>query len=194
VSVTIERTRCDVWVPPVKCSYRLSSYLPDYGQYYLCSGGHIFLVSWLLGFLRLDPEEAVHSSETSMNVYRTTRHGIPEDDAHCCETRQNRHKINQGFSQRLTCHIQRECEVASTQGLRFKSRLEVQLFSQISLFSSVPSDMLGKREVKLSIYLRLFSPCGPWPHFSFLIYTQSVRLLGRGISTSQGRYLHITTE
>jgi hypothetical protein len=26
--------------------------------------------------------------------------------------------------------------------------------------------------------------------FSFLIYTQSIRLLGRGISPSQGRYLH----
>jgi hypothetical protein len=26
--------------------------------------------------------------------------------------------------------------------------------------------------------------------FSFLIYTQSVALLGRGISPSQGRYLH----
>jgi hypothetical protein len=31
---------------------------------------------------------------------------------------------------------------------------------------------------------------GPWPLFSFLIYTQSVGLPGRGISPSQGRYLH----
>jgi hypothetical protein len=30
--------------------------------------------------------------------------------------------------------------------------------------------------------------------FSFLIYTQSVGLLGRGISPSQGRCLHTTTQ
>jgi hypothetical protein len=36
--------------------------------------------------------------------------------------------------------------------------------------------------------LQLF--VGPWPLFSFLIYTQSVGLLGLGISLSQGRYLH----
>jgi hypothetical protein len=33
---------------------------------------------------------------------------------------------------------------------------------------------------------------GPWPLFQFLdLFTQSVALLGRGISPSQGRYLHI---
>jgi hypothetical protein len=31
---------------------------------------------------------------------------------------------------------------------------------------------------------------GPWPLFQFLNPTQSVELLGRGISPSQGRYLH----
>jgi hypothetical protein len=31
-------------------------------------------------------------------------------------------------------------------------------------------------------------------HFSFLIFRQSVGLLGRGISPSQGRYLHRTTQ
>jgi hypothetical protein len=41
-----------------------------------------------------------------------------------------------------------------------------------------------------SIYLWLYSPCGPSPLFSFLIYTQSVGLLGRVTSPSQGRYLH----
>jgi hypothetical protein len=40
------------------------------------------------------------------------------------------------------------------------------------------------------IYLWLYSPCGIWPLFSFLIYTQSVGLLGQGISPSQGRCLH----
>jgi hypothetical protein len=34
--------------------------------------------------------------------------------------------------------------------------------------------------IYLSIYLWLYSPCGPWPLFSFLIYTHSVGLLGRG--------------
>jgi hypothetical protein len=43
---------------------------------------------------------------------------------------------------------------------------------------------------------RIFSygstaPCWPWPTFQFLVlFTQSVGLLGRGISPSQGRYLH----
>jgi hypothetical protein len=41
-----------------------------------------------------------------------------------------------------------------------------------------------------SLYLWLYSPCEPWPLFSFLIYTQSVGLLVWGISSSQGRYLH----
>jgi hypothetical protein len=31
-------------------------------------------------------------------------------------------------------------------------------------------------------------------HFSFLIFTQSTRLLGRGISRTQGCYLHRTTQ
>jgi hypothetical protein len=38
--------------------------------------------------------------------------------------------------------------------------------------------------------LWLYSLCGPRPTFSFLIYTQSVELLGCGISPLQGRYLH----
>jgi hypothetical protein len=42
----------------------------------------------------------------------------------------------------------------------------------------------------LYIYLWLYSPCGPWPHFLFL----NLRTVGKtpwtGISPSQGRYLH----
>jgi hypothetical protein len=38
--------------------------------------------------------------------------------------------------------------------------------------------------------LWLYSPCGTWPLFQFLILYKSVGLLGRGISPSQGRYLH----
>jgi hypothetical protein len=42
---------------------------------------------------------------------------------------------------------------------------------------------------RLSMALQSF--VGPWPLFSFLIlYAQPVGLLGRGISQSQGRYLH----
>jgi hypothetical protein len=47
--------------------------------------------------------------------------------------------------------------------------------------------------VCLSIYLSIYgstAPCEPWPLFSFLIYTQSIGLLRRGISPSQDRYLH----
>jgi hypothetical protein len=42
----------------------------------------------------------------------------------------------------------------------------------------------------LCIHLWLYSPCGTWPLFSFLILRHSVGLLGRGISPSQGCYLH----
>jgi hypothetical protein len=43
----------------------------------------------------------------------------------------------------------------------------------------------------LSIYVWLYSPLlNLGRFFSFLIYTQSVGLLERGISPSQGRYLH----
>jgi hypothetical protein len=48
--------------------------------------------------------------------------------------------------------------------------------------------------VYLSIYLSMaLQPfVGPWPLFQFLdLFTQSVRLLGRESSPSQGRYLHI---
>jgi hypothetical protein len=42
-----------------------------------------------------------------------------------------------------------------------------------------------------NIYLWLYSPLLDLGRFfSFLIYTQSVGLLGRGINPSQGRYLH----
>jgi hypothetical protein len=42
----------------------------------------------------------------------------------------------------------------------------------------------------LSLYIWLYSPLDLDRFFSFLIYTQSVGLLGRVISRSQGRYLH----
>jgi hypothetical protein len=43
-----------------------------------------------------------------------------------------------------------------------------------------------------AIYVWLYGPfIGPWPLFQFLdIFLQSVGLLGRGISPSQGHYLH----
>jgi hypothetical protein len=36
----------------------------------------------------------------------------------------------------------------------------------------------------------LYSPCGPWTLFSFLIYSQSVGFLGRVLSPLQGHYLN----
>jgi hypothetical protein len=42
-------------------------------------------------------------------------------------------------------------------------------------------------DVSISIYLWLYIPCGTSLFFSFLISTQSVGLLGPGISQSQGR-------
>jgi hypothetical protein len=45
--------------------------------------------------------------------------------------------------------------------------------------------------IYLSVCLWLYSPCAPWPLFSFLIHAESVGLLGLGISPSQGPYLHI---
>jgi hypothetical protein len=52
--------------------------------------------------------------------------------------------------------------------------------------------LLLKQFLAIYIYLSMaLQPfVGPWPLFSFLIYTQSVRLLGRVISPSQGRYLN----
>jgi hypothetical protein len=47
--------------------------------------------------------------------------------------------------------------------------------------------------VRLSIYLSIYGCTAPVDlgrFFSFLIYTESIGLLGRGISPSQGRYLH----
>jgi hypothetical protein len=47
--------------------------------------------------------------------------------------------------------------------------------------------------LKINLYLSiaLQPSVGPWPHFQFLdLFTQSVGLLGRGISPSQVRYLH----
>jgi hypothetical protein len=46
----------------------------------------------------------------------------------------------------------------------------------------------------LWIYLWLYSPCRPWPLFQFLNPYTVGRTLGRGISPSQGRYLHMTTQ
>jgi hypothetical protein len=44
--------------------------------------------------------------------------------------------------------------------------------------------------IYLSIYLSLYSPCGPWPLFQFLnLYTVG-RNPWTGSSLSQGRYLH----
>jgi hypothetical protein len=39
----------------------------------------------------------------------------------------------------------------------------------------------------------LYSPWGPWPLFSYLIYSWSAGLLGRIISSSQGQYLILCT-
>jgi hypothetical protein len=47
-----------------------------------------------------------------------------------------------------------------------------------------------RKGVKGENCCRLYSPFGPWPLFSFLIYSQSVGLLGRVISPSQGLYLY----
>jgi hypothetical protein len=58
--------------------------------------------------------------------------------------------------------------------------------------------------IYLSIYLSIHLPTYLWLYsllldlgrfFSFVIFfTQTVGLLGRGISPSQGRYLHTTTQ
>jgi hypothetical protein len=40
-----------------------------------------------------------------------------------------------------------------------------------------------------SMHLWLYSPCGPWPLYQFLS-PRSVGVLGRVISSSEGRYLH----
>jgi hypothetical protein len=67
-------------------------------------------------------------------------------------------------------------------------------------FSIIPC-FTGSFKIYLSIYLSIcLSVClsmalqpfvGPWPLFQFLnLFTQTIGLLGRRISPSQGRYLH----
>jgi hypothetical protein len=58
--------------------------------------------------------------------------------------------------------------------------LSVCLYVSLSIYISVC----------LSLCLSIYSPCGPRPLFQFLNLRQSVGLLGRGISPSQGRYLN----
>jgi hypothetical protein len=59
-------------------------------------------------------------------------------------------------------------------------------FTNFSSFCFANPDLL-----LLFLLLLLYSPFGPWPLFSFLMYTQSVGLLRRMISSPQVRYLHI---
>jgi hypothetical protein len=66
-------------------------------------------------------------------------------------------------------------------------------------YSCTPShDSMASVSLSLSLLLLPFWSIGhPWSslfHFSFLILRQSVEPLGRGISPSQGRYLHSTTQ
>jgi hypothetical protein len=62
----------------------------------------------------------------------------------------------------------------------------------ISQQKKANSTQLIYRSIYLStrIYLCLYRHCELYRFFSFLFYTNSVRLLGRGISLSEGRYLH----
>jgi hypothetical protein len=43
--------------------------------------------------------------------------------------------------------------------------------------------------LSVQVFLWRYSPCGPWPLFTLLFYSQSVGFLGRVISWSQGLYL-----
>jgi hypothetical protein len=53
------------------------------------------------------------------------------------------------------------------------------------------SRMLRQAVFLVFFFLRLYSPCGPWPLLQFPnLYTQLVGPLGRGISTPQSRCLH----
>jgi hypothetical protein len=63
---------------------------------------------------------------------------------------------------------------------------ELQLLNSQSFGRSAQS----RRERYLSVSQWLYSPCGPWPLSSFVIHTQSVGLVVRGNSPSQGRYLY----
>jgi hypothetical protein len=64
--------------------------------------------------------------------------------------------------------------------------------SDISLFATEPESAFGHKQppIHSTFFDWLYSPCGPWTLFSFLIYSQSVGFLGRVISSSQGLYLN----
>jgi hypothetical protein len=77
--------------------------------------------------------------------------------------------------------------------LQLRSRSSQTTF--VSLVISVPIKHYAKHVTGHFVtFPFLYSPCGPWPLFQFNNPTQSVDFLRRGISLSQGRYLHKTTQ
>jgi hypothetical protein len=48
----------------------------------------------------------------------------------------------------------------------------------------------NSNKTRHNFFYYLYSPCGPWPLFSLLIYLRAVGLLGRAISSWQGLYLN----
>jgi hypothetical protein len=95
----------------------------------------------------------------------------------------------------ITLRIQKKAKKGSLKIetiLSFEKSLNFHLETILSFEKSLNFHQNNFRYIPedLSIYLWLYSPYGPSPIFSFLIHTQSVGLLGRGISPSQGRYLH----
>jgi hypothetical protein len=55
---------------------------------------------------------------------------------------------------------------------------------------NIPENTFMVTAVSLSHPLWFYGPFGPWPLFSFLILYTVCRIPWKGISASQGRYLH----
>jgi hypothetical protein len=84
------------------------------------------------------------------------------------------------------------CELSMMISIYLSTYLSVLLSIYLSVYppTYLPTYPPTYLPAYIPTYLWLYNSCGPWPLFSFLIYTQLVGLLGRGISPSQGRYLH----
>jgi hypothetical protein len=67
-------------------------------------------------------------------------------------------------------------------------------FTYLSQSGTAKGNMYGKNKFHF-ILLRTIYLVGPWPLFQLLdLFTQSLGLLGRGISPSQDHYLHRATQ
>jgi hypothetical protein len=90
----------------------------------------------------------------------------------------------------LICFPEHSLCIRSQYTLEYRITLYILTLSIIWHSKSGEHNVSETGSIYLSIFPSLFSLCEPWSFFSFLISTESVGLLGRRISPSQGCYLN----